>query len=80
MGEADGDPRGSDDAREEDPGGTAPHFRVGLEPTPDPEEHAGSHYTMTGFQMLVLQWKLFPSFDCVAFNHNSNQKINVPLP
>ena len=32
MGEADGDPRGSDDAREEDPGGTAPHFREGLEP------------------------------------------------
>lgn len=54
--------------------------RLGLEPTPDPEEHSGSHYTMTGFQMLVLQWKLFPSFDCVAFNHNSNQKINVPLP
>lgn len=30
---------------------------------------------MTGFQMLLLQWKLFPSFDCVAFNHNSNQKL-----
>lgn len=25
--------------------------------------------------MILLQWKLFHSFDCVAFNHNSNQKL-----
>lgn len=33
--------------------------RLDLEPTPDPEEHSGSHYTMTGFQMLVLSGNYF---------------------
>lgn len=37
--------------------------------------HALSYSTMTGFKMILLQWKLFHSFDCVAFNHKSNQKL-----
>lgn len=46
-----------------------------LKPTLNPKDHTLSYYTMTGFKMILLQWKLFHSFDCVAFNHNSNQKL-----
>lgn len=55
-----------------------PQFVTGrsrLEPTPNPKDHTLSYYTMTQFKMILLQWKLFHSFDCVAFNHNSNQKL-----
>ena len=46
----------------------------GLEPTPDPEEHAGSHDT-NGVSNASAPVETISLFDCVAFNHNSNQKL-----